>query len=262
MPKKYNPFKERFAWWTHPWLLALLGIEAVMVYGAFIFAYSYVDLTSGIMLGMVFCILSVVTVVLFRNVTIEPDHSIDGKIINATHRELTRDRSQAQRDFAQTEIAMLKAGKRIPVLETVLIDEQRRKVHPYYSAVEKTEIDPVSREFFIKIQVGHIDLATEREISSRPQFLKSVVAILRALPQEFQLQPLISFFSTFVVEVDSLFEDELGRDNPYPLLSLTFPKESLPLLNCNISDLKGVSDLRYKDGKPVEPHRGPVAPSA
>jgi hypothetical protein len=262
MRKRYDPYKERYAWWAHPWLIALLGIEALIVGFAFIAAYSYAGLTSGLVLGMFFCVLPFMTVQYFKNVLIEPNYTIDEKIIDATHRELVRDRAQAKSDFEETEIAMLKGGKKIPVLETVRVDEKRRKVHPYYSAIEMTEIDPVSREFFVRIQVGHFDFENDPEISSRPQFLKAVVSIIRALSKETQLLPLLPFFSTFVVEVYSLFEDEQRRDNPYPFLSLTFPKESLPLLNGIVPDLSAMGDLRYNDGKPIEPHRGIAALSA
>lgn len=259
MRKNYNPYKERHAWWTHPWLIALLGIEGLVVLFAFILAYSVAGLTSGIVLGIFFCVLPFLTFQYFRNALIDPNYSIDGKIIDDTYRELTRARAQAKKDFEHTEIAMLKSGKKIPVLETVRIDELRLKVHPYYSAIELAEIDPVSREFFVRIQVGKFDPANDHDVSSRPQFMKSVVSILRALPQESQLQPLMPFFSTIVVDVYSLFEDEHGRDNPFPLLSLTFPKESLPRLNGVIADLRKMGDLRYNDGRPIEPLRGAAA---
>lgn len=262
MRKNYSPYKERHAWWTHPWFIVLLAIEALIVFFAFIAAYSYADLTSGIVLGMFFCVLPFMTIQYFRNVLIEPNYSIDGKIIDATHQELARDRAQAKREFEKTEIAMLKGGKKIPVLETVRLDEKRRKVHPYYSAIEMAEIDPVDREFCVRIQVRHVDLANDPEISSRPQFLKSIVSIIRALSRESQLQALFPFFSTFVVEVYSLFEDEHGRDNPFPLLSLSFPKDSLSLLNGIVPDLRAMGDLRYNNGKPIEPHRGTAALSA
>ena len=111
MPKRYDPYKERYAWWVHPWLIPLLGIEALVVCLAFLAAYSYAGLTSGIVLGMFFCVLPFMTLRYFKNVLIEPNYSIDEKIIDATHQELARDRAQAKREFDQTEISMLKGGE-------------------------------------------------------------------------------------------------------------------------------------------------------
>lgn len=261
MQGKYNPYKERFAWWTHPWLLLLLGGEVVLIVFSFVFAYTIVDLVSGIVLGLFFCVLPFLTLRYFKNVLIDPNYSIDKNVIASTNLELSQSRKQAQEEFERIELAMLKEGKKIPVLEKLRIDEARRKIHPWYGAIEVMEVDPVSREVFIRVQTGRFEATEAKSIAGR-RFVRLAASFLTSISREQQFALLLPFFDSLVFEAYSLYEDEQGRDTPFPVLSSQFKKDDLPLLkgSANIDVLRRVGDLRFADGERVEPHHG-IGPS-
>ena len=262
MKKSYSPYRQRFAWWTNPWVVVLVSIEFAVAAFFFIYIYWLVGLPSAVALGGFFCFIPFLTLYYFKNAFVDPNHSIDHSVVESTREELGRHRVDAKRAFQATELALLREGKRIPVLESLRLDVKARNSHPYYSAVQVAEIDPAVHEFALRLIVGSLSLEGDDAKALRMKFLNAFRMFLRAYFQEPDLVPLLPFFNTAIVEAYALREDASGHDISYPILSFSFRKDSLKMLHVssNADDLRALGEFRFDDGKTIEPHRGIVGP--
>lgn len=262
MKKSYSPYRQRFAWWTNPWVVVIFTLEIVVAAFFFIYIYGLVGLPSAVALGGFFCFIPFLTMYFFKRASIDPNHSIDQSVVKSTREELDRHRVDAKRAFQATELALLREGKRIPVLESLRLDVEARKSHPYYSAVQVAEIDPAVREFTLRLSVGSLSFEGDDAKALRIKFLNSFLRFLRAYFQEPDVVPLLPFFNTAIVEAYALRVDADGHDIPYPILSFSFRKDSLSKLKVSSAadDLRALGEFRFDDGKAIEPHRGIVGP--
>ena len=260
MKKRYSPYRERIAWWTNPWVIILVSIEFVVAALFFIYIYGLVGLPSAVALGGFFGFIPLMTLYYFKHSFIDPNHFIDQSVVESTRDELGRNRVAAKKTFQATEVALLREGKRIPVLESLRLDVKARKSHPYYSAVQVAEIDPAVQEFALRFSVGSLSLEGDSDKMLRTKFLYSFLRFLRAYFQEPDVVPLLPFFNTAIVEAYALKEDASGHDISFPILSLLLRKDSLGVLKVpsTAGDLQALDEFRFDDGKIIEPHRGIV----
>lgn len=187
-------------------------------------------------------------------------HIVDPKIISKTINDLQNNRTAEKKKFISTEVSELLKGKKIPVLDVWKIDPQLRSRHNYFSRITHLTIDPQKEEMELLIQLPTIKIPGTIELNNfQDQFYSRVAEFLKIAAIEPYLEPYKDFFSTMIVECDSLREDEKGYDIPFAVFSLELPTEQLWKLSTMPQfqkvALENIGDVRFSNGSEVEPHR-------
>jgi len=255
MSRNYSPYKDRTAWWVNPWLILMLAGELVVVAFAYVIASTIANTISGVILALFFCVFPFLTIRYFKESMIEPNYSIDATVIEETRKEIAEGRRQAAKEFTATEIELLREGKRIPVLEAIRLDPAYRKIHPFFDALEASELDPAAHEIYLRLQLPSLTLEDE---GSSHRFLLSFLRFVQRAFADPAMVPLNPFFQLAIIEIYSLRTDDGGYDVPFAVASLRISSEGLGRLQHSgrVADLTECGEFRFEKGGPIQPHHG------
>lgn len=184
-------------------------------------------------------------------------HYVDQRIIKQTAINLDTNRIDTQNTFIATEIAELRRGRKLPVLDAWKTDAQLALRHSFFPRIAHLAIDPQQKEMELLIQLPAIKTA-EAHIS-RVQLFFRISEFLKIAAGDPRLILYKEFFSTIIVECDIQREDDRGYDIPVSVFSLELPAAQLWALSAlplyQTVALERIADLRFADGTAIEPHR-------
>lgn len=235
-------------------VLILLGL--VIEYYIYLLRYSNVLVIFGLFWGVG----TIGVLLMYKRITYEPRILVDAKTVERTKAQLEEHRKAVRSDFKLTELSVLERGEKTPVLDVWRLDPNFQKLHPYFSRIELLEVDPASREFHLRLQLGEINSAGQpgqrRELTTFGNILK----FLHVITHDQRFVSLGKFFDTLAMELYALEENEEGRDVDYPFLSLLVKKSELPKLTsigqATLMKFQRMCDVRYENGNRITPHRG------
>jgi len=257
---KGNPFKRRRVWWIEPGaiilMLVLLTIGVALEYEVYHLRYTNVL----IIFGVFWLILMSLALMLYKRSQYEVGSYSDRSVVDKTKEDLDRHRRETLQKFHATESEILNRGEKTTVLDAWRLEPVYRDRHRYFSQIELSEIDPASREFRLRIQVGE-DVGAKADVGRlKTSLLADILQFLKLMSRDSDLEAIARFFETIILEIYSLKTDELNRDVPYSFLSLEMKKSNLLKVasggRVTLDQLRKMCDVRFDSGRPIEPHRG------
>jgi len=263
--RQHAPHKKRFSEWTNPWLIAigvvllLIGLPMVLWLQTY-----HSDIAVRI---FVITWLSLTTIVLLmaKNSLTDPRYFVDRKVIERTKQEIQTHRLVARKEMLKNEIETLQRGEKAPVLDVWRLDATLCKRHPYFAATKSLLIIPAQRELHLRVQIGEIGDSGDKK-SLGDTLFKDIIAYFGIIAQDPYLHMLRNFFDIMVFQIDSLREDEHRIDTPFPILSLLIEAPLVVSLNNTVGTDKKrlfeLADIRFDEGKEIEPHRSIELPAA
>lgn len=257
---KGNPFRRRRVWWTEPGAiiltLVLLITGAAVEYEVCRLQYTNVL----IIFGVFWLILMALALMLYKRSQYEVGSYTDQSVVDKTKKDLDRHRRETLQKFHATELEILNRGEKTTVLDAWRLEPAYRERHRYFSVIELSEIDPASREFRLRIQLGE-DVGAKADAGRlEASLLGDLLQFLKHISKDPHLEAIARFFDTIILEIYSLKTDELNRDLPYSFFSLEMKKSNLLKVassgSVTLDQLRKMCDVRFDSGKPIEPHRG------
>ncbi len=187
-------------------------------------------------------------------------HFVDPKIIAQTKRELNTGRIARHNEFIATELAELRRGKKLPVLDVWKFDTQMIHRNSYFSRIVHIALDPQKKEMELLIRLPAIKTAGAEELYfSKVQLYSRIGDFLIHSAADPRLDAYKEFFTVMYIECDVLREDERGYDIPVPVFSMELPAERLWELTAFTQyqqvALDRIADIRFLEGGRIEPHR-------
>ncbi len=187
-------------------------------------------------------------------------HIIDSKVITKTIKDLHTSRIAEKKLFLSTELTELLKGKKLPVLDSWKTDAQLKLRHNYFSQIVHIIIDPQKEEMELLIQLPAIKIPKADELNNfRKQFFARIAGFLKIAVNDPRLEQFKDLFSTFILEFDTVREDEKGYDIPVPVFSMKLPAEQLWKLSTvpQFQEIafERIGDVRFSNSSEVEPHR-------
>lgn len=266
MRHDHSPLKRRFSEWTNPGIVAdailllLIGLPMVL------WLMTYKSDAAVIMFVVTWLSLTVFVLMMVKRGELDPRHFVDRKVINRTKQEIVAHRIAVRRELLVHEIAALRRGEKAPVLDVWRLDETLKKRHPYFAAATAIVIDPGQREFHARIQLAEMPESDNERKLFCETMLKDIVSYFKIVSHDAYLHLLRTFFDTVCVQVDSIREDDRHVDVSYPMLSLCVTASTFDSLysfpDLDVKSLFKIADVRFADGKEIEPHRTIDLPSA
>jgi hypothetical protein len=184
-------------------------------------------------------------------------HYVDQRIIKQTVITLDANRVDTHNTFIETEIAELRRGRKLPVLDSWKTDAQLALRHSFFPRIAHLAIDPQQKEMEMLIQLPAIKTADVH--ISRVQLFFRISEFLKIAAGDPRLVLYKEFFSTIIVECDIQREDDRGYDIPVSVFSMELPAGRLWELAAfspfQHVALDRISDIRFSDGGQIEPHR-------
>ena len=252
-----NPLIARKHWWLDPGFLFIVLLYIGAGTG-FIWWISYLEQIIAATILIIFWVLVLPVVVLLAKRMIYDTHKVDDRVIRKTRREIVDHRIKVRREFIQTELDVLSRGERSPVLDIWRLNEKLAGRHPFFNDLETIWIDPSLRELQIRIQMSVIPPAPTDTKKVNPFFLETAHFLTIAVADPY-LALLRPFFSTIVLVVYALRENDQHIDVPFPFFSILIPPESMGRLSSvppeAFRNLAPLGQDRFADGAEIEPHR-------
>ena len=252
-----NPLRVRKHWLLDPGVLFItllyLGIGA-----AFIWWISYLEQIIAAIILIILWIAVLPVLVLLAKRTIYDTHRVDRRVIQKTKQDIVDHRIKVRNEFIQAELDLLSRGERSPVLDIWRLNEKLAGRHPFFNDIETIWIDPTVRELQIRIQMSELPPAPTDRKKVNPFFIE-VAHFLTIAVDDPYLGILKPFFSTIVLVIYALRENEQHVDVPFPFFSILIPPElrgrlsSVPLEA--LKNLAPLGKVRFADGAEIEPHR-------
>lgn len=255
--RRTNPLKTRKHWWLDPGFLFIIFLY-VGSGVVFIWWISYLEQAIAATILIIFWILVFPVVVLLGKRMIYDTYKVDYRVIQKTKREIADHRIKVRKEFIQTELDVLSRGERSPVLDIWRLNEKLAGRHPFFNDIETIWIDPSRRELQVRIQMPDVPPTPAGTTRINPFFIEIAhfLAIAIADPYLGLLKP---FFSTIVLVVYALRENEQRIDVPFPFFSMLIPPASMGRLSSvppeAFKDLAPLGKVRFADGAEIEPHR-------
>lgn len=260
MAQKVNIFKKRIAWWLNPWIIALTLILILISVPMVLWIASYNSEMAVVMFVVTYVSMLVFVLLMVKRSMLEPHLYVDEKRIKKQQQELETHRKQVRLEFIKTELEVLNRGERTPVLDLWRLDQSLTRRHPYFSMIETTLLDPVSKELHIRIQIGEVQEDASQNIQLGKKLMVGVTSFLKIIATDQYVQELKRYFDILVLEVYALREDEHQRDVPFPIMSLLITATVLAqfayISNVDLKRLQNLGDLRFTAGSDIIPHRG------
>lgn len=257
---KGNPLRRRRFWWTEPGAIILFGV--LLVGGAAI-EYEVYNLgyTNVLFIfGAFWLILMVIAMMFLRRSQYELGTFVDRSVVAGTKQELERHRRETLEKFQTTEMEHLSRGETTAVLDAWRAQPRYRQRHRYFSLIERSEIEPVSKELRVRIQVGEVAVETSEPARFEANLLAEVLQFVKILSWDPYLADLSAFIDVLIFEIYAIRIDELHRETPYPFFSVQMPKSNLVKVASSgrvvLDQLRRICDVRFDSGRPIEPHRG------
>jgi hypothetical protein len=259
MLTKTNVIKKRIAWWLNPWIIGITLMLILISVPMVLWIASYGSTMAVVMFVVTYLSLLVFVLFMVKRSMLEPHLYVDEKEIEKERKKLRIHRQQVRQNFQQTELEVLNRGERTPVLDVWQLDLTLTHRHPYFSKIETTLIDPMSKELHIRIQIGEAQEYDSQVIQTGEKLMADIVSFVKVIATDQYLIELKKFFKIFVLEIYALKEDEHQRDVPFPILSMLLSATVLTQLaytsNVNLKQLQTLSDLRFAAGSEIVPHR-------
>ncbi|HLX12573.1 MAG TPA: hypothetical protein VKS81_07155, partial [Bacteroidota bacterium] len=254
-----DPYKERIAWWTNGWFIALMAVEAMIGAGS----YFMVELKGGngpalfFLFGWaIFCFLSAFY---FKGLLLEMYYYVDGGVVKKTQRHLRDVHKKIVNDVYEKEKFSLRNGRRTAVLDEWKMSPDLLEAHRYFSAIEFAEIEPEARELHLRIHHGELPRHRPEGIRFSREISRLAIEFLSCAVNTPRFRELEEYFDRVIFELESVGEDNRGRPTPYLFLSAELLKEKLEQLRSDqyivIIDLHKLGDVRFDNGGQIEPHR-------
>ena len=260
-----DPFRERAAWWTEPGAIVLLLVFLLL--GALLEFYAYRLGYKNVLIifGIFWTVATIVVMIMYKRSQYDTRVYVHEGTVARTKEEILRHRVAVQKEFAETELAILERKEKTTVLDSWRLNPAIRKSHPYFSKMELTEIDPSVRELRLRVQLDHHPEAIVESGKLEGKVLAETLGFFRLISGDKQLKALEKFFDASILELYTFREDESGRDVSFPFFSLLISRKDLPKLvssgHVRLAELRKFSDARFEGGKEIEPHRA-LQPSA
>ncbi len=264
MERKHAPHKRRLSEWTNPWLsaiaVALLLIGLPMV----LWLMTYHSDIAVTIFVITWLSMTMIVLLMVKNSLTDPRYFVDRKVIDGTKQEIQAHRLVARKEMLRNEIETLQRGEKAPVLDVWRLDATLCKRHPYFAATKSLLIIPAQRELHLRVQIGEIGQSDDKK-SLGDTLFKDIIAYFGIIARDPYLHMLRSFFDKIVLQIDSLREDERRIDTPFPILSLLIEASLVISVNSSVGTYKKrlfeIADIRFDEGKEIEPHRSIDLPS-
>ncbi|MFA6439274.1 MAG: hypothetical protein WCX28_08200 [Bacteriovoracaceae bacterium] len=258
--KDTNPYRER-QWYRFGKGALISLLLAIVIPIPLLMSMFSMKAYSSVAIYIIFWAYLVFVIIFFvRKSRSNAYHIVDETVIKKTSTDLHNSRVIQRNTFLAAEIAELQKGKKIPVLDYWKTETQLHAQHSYFSRLVHIVIDPQQKELELLIQLPAIRTFNADEVRVfRLQFLHRITEFIKIAAGEAHLQSYFPFFSTVILECDSLREDDKGYDIPFPVFSMALPAEYLPRLASmppyQEVPFYQIADVRFSDGNEITPHR-------
>jgi hypothetical protein len=256
---KYAPFRERIAWWTNPWIIALVIVMMLIALPMILWILSYKSYAGATMFAITWMSLMGFVVWLAKRNLLDARYYIHEKTLDQTRLEIDADRKQVRKELLSNEIEVLARGEKTPVLDIWRLDQNLAARHPYFSSAQMVTIDPLTHELYVRIQIGEFHTTDNSRIQFEKTVWQDVVRFLKIVAGDSYLVLLTKFFDRLVLQLDSIREDSRNIDVPYPVLSCVVESRVLRTFQALPTITKDqffkLADVRFIGGEEIEPHR-------
>ena len=259
MERQHAPHKKRLSEWTNPWLSAIAFALLLIGLPMVLWLMTYHSDIAVTIFVITWLSMTMIVLLMVKNSLTDPRYFVDRKVIDGTKQEIQTHRLVARKEMLRNEIETLQRGEKAPVLDVWRLDATLCRRHPYFSATKSLLIIPAQREQHLRIQIGEIGQTGDDRKSLGGTLFKDIIANFGIIAQDAYLHMLRSFFDTIVLQIDSLREDERRIDTPFPILSLLIEASLMISVNSSVGTDKKrlfeIADIRFDEGKEIEPHR-------
>jgi hypothetical protein len=185
---------------------------------------------------------------------------VDKKQVEKQRREINIHRQQVQKKYIQTEIEVLQHGERTPVLDIWRLNPALAKRHLFFQDIETIWLDPMSKELWIRIQLGDLQIEEGKYDIYEKQLFANLFSFLTIIASDAYLQIVKKYISIVVLELYTYREDEVRNDVPFPFFSMVFNVTVLQQLPYGTSGDPRRSpifvDIIFNGCREIIPHRG------
>ena len=266
MERHHAPHRKRLSEWTNPWLLGI-GVGLLLIgLPMLLWLMTYHSEAAVAMFVITWLSLTVIVLVMVKNSQTDPRYFVDRKVIERTRREIVAHRVIVRKELLKNEIETLQRGEKTPVLEVWRLDASLTKRHLYFSQSKSLLVDPILREFHQRVQIGEIGLTAGDSNSMTGVLFKDIIAYLGIIATDPYLLMLQPFFNVMVLQIDSIREDERHVDVPFPIFSLLIHASKMTSTqwtsNVDKKRLYEIAEIRFDEGREIQPHRSVDLPFA
>ena len=253
-----NPYRERkfFSVSKIIWLGVAIAIY-FPIFNSMLALKIYVPL---FVMTIVWILLLRILALFAKKSRLNPYHDVDEAVIARTKKELNASREKQKQEMSDLELAMLKEGRRLPVLDSWRINNELCRLHPFFGNIVHCVLDPALKELHFCVSLGTLDPVTKEDMPRyRVKFKQRIGEFLKLAAQNQDALVLKDYFTTLILQCDALREDEKGYDVPFPVFSLEMGADRWWKLGerelSGMAELERIGDVRFADAKEIVPHR-------
>lgn len=257
--RETNPLKRRRAWWLESGFFWVVGVLYMGSGVVGIFWISYLAKIAAQILAVFWVVMLPVIIWLYKRTQFEP-YYVDQSVVDKTVHDLATHRTNVRNEFLKTEIALLEKGEKTPVMDVWRLDEGLQRHYPFFSYVEVVAIDASQRELQIRLQIEDPPQPAGKDESP---FMKNVFEFLSVISKDSNLAAFKKYFDMVTLEIYAMQENQQKVDIAYPAFSMQVKAQILWKLASTETKVPGLTllgDVRFEDGRPIQPHRSIESP--